>query len=173
MSETQKTTLLERKKSAKKNIKKLFPSGKTEYIIAVSIVDESLRAFVIHGLHALHIAVIVLEQDLASDDALSLSRDRLSDEEKLALDALIWDDLSESVSVSDMTPFGVVPILPMDNTFSSILSQFDPIEFQGNAFLYNEMNGYHIFAAFVAYLQTIQFPADRQLLLKNVSGTFM
>lgn len=51
-----------------------------------------------------------------------------------------------------------------------MLSQFDPMEFTGNSFLYDG-GEYQIFASIVALLENMKFPADREMLLKNVVKT--
>lgn len=67
---------------------------------------------------------------------------------------------------------GVVPVMPNDTIFASVLKNFDPMQFEGNGFFYSEANPYQIFARLVAYTENIRFPEDRRILMKNVTETF-
>jgi hypothetical protein len=65
---------------------------------------------------------------------------------------------------------GIVPIVPKNTPFKNMFSQFDPMAFTGNSYMY-ESGQYQIFASTIALLENMKFPADREILLKNVVKT--
>lgn len=67
---------------------------------------------------------------------------------------------------------GVTPILPKKNAFGSNFSEFDPMKFTGNAFLFESTESYHILEKLVRYLENVRYPGDRRTLLKNLEKTF-
>ena len=53
---------------------------------------------------------------------------------------------------------GVTPILPKKNAFGSNFSEFDPMKFTGNAFLFESTESYHILEKLVRYLENVRYP---------------
>jgi len=43
------------------------------------------------------------------------------------------------------------------------------MKFDGNAFLFEKVDEYQMFAALVRYLENVRYPGDKRTLLKNVS----
>lgn len=66
----------------------------------------------------------------------------------------------------------VIPIIVKDHPLSMSLSEFEPMKFQGNAFIYESMNPYLIFEKLVRYLENIRYMGDKRILLNNVGKTF-
>ena len=85
-------------------------------------------------------------------------------------DAWVTDILDETIPVGTLMENMVVPIVPVwDKRFSD----FNPMKFEGNAFLYESVDEYQIFASLVRYLENVRYPGDKRTLLKNVSETSM
>lgn len=83
-------------------------------------------------------------------------------------DAWIADVIDESIGVAGLIQNTVVPIVPVwDKRFSD----FNPMKFEGNAFLFEKVDEYQIFASLVRYLENVRYPGDKRTLLKNVSET--
>ena len=76
----------------------------------------------------------------------------------------------ESEWLQDFLEKGVVPIIHKKNTLSSLLKDFNPIKWEGNAFLYEENNKWSVYAALVKYLENYKFPYDNKNLVKNIMG---
>jgi hypothetical protein len=66
----------------------------------------------------------------------------------------------------------VVPIIPLDTAFSKSFSEFDPMKFVGNAFLFTAENKYLILEKLIRYLENIRYAGDKRTLLTNVAKTF-
>ena len=44
------------------------------------------------------------------------------------------------------------------------------MKFEGNAFLFDAVDKFQIFAALIRYLENIKYPGDKRTLLKNLIG---
>jgi hypothetical protein len=64
----------------------------------------------------------------------------------------------------------IVPIVPVETPVSKKFSEFNPMKFEGNAFLFDPVNQYQMFAAIVRYLENVRYPGDKRILLQNVVG---
>lgn len=87
-------------------------------------------------------------------------------------DACISDGASWNIDIVALIQWGVVPIIPIENAFPKIFSEFDPMRFEGNAFLYSSINKYLIFEKLIRYLENIRYPWDKRTLLDNLWKTF-
>lgn len=63
----------------------------------------------------------------------------------------------------------VVPIWPRDWAQEKNMIEFNPMKFEGNAFLFEKNDKYQIFAALVRYLENVKYPGDKRTLLKNLA----
>lgn len=66
----------------------------------------------------------------------------------------------------------VVPIVPKDHSLITSLREFDPMKFEGNAFIYDTVNSYLIFEKLICYLENIRYVGDKRTLLNNIGKTF-
>lgn len=83
-------------------------------------------------------------------------------------DAWITDVLDETIPISILIGHVVVPIVPQgDKRFVD----FNPMKFEGNAFLFENINEYQMFASLVRYLENVRYAGDKHTLLKNLSQT--
>lgn len=64
----------------------------------------------------------------------------------------------------------VVPIIEDKNYLSSILSEFNPIKNEWNSFIYEVLNEWNIFYAFIRYMENSKFSFDNKNLIVNVSN---
>ena len=65
----------------------------------------------------------------------------------------------------------VVPIVPKDIVPFKNFSEFNPMKFEGNAFLFEEVNKFQMFEKIVRYLENIRYPGDKRTLLQNITNT--
>ncbi len=90
----------------------------------------------------------------------------------IAYDAFLTDGVSGKLDVLSLVHSLVVPILPVENDFSPNFSEFDPMKFTGNAFLYEKTDIYHIFEKLIRYLENIRYAGDKRTLMENLKKTF-
>ncbi len=86
-------------------------------------------------------------------------------------DAFITDQLDETVPLKDLMKNHVVPILPQSEEHAKTFIEFNPMKFEGNAFLFESVNIYTLFEKVVRYLENIRYPWDKRTLLQNIEKT--
>jgi hypothetical protein len=84
-------------------------------------------------------------------------------------DAFLTDDWT-LVPKDDLMKSAVVPIGPITGGKEAGLSEFNPMKFEGNSFLFEKVDKYQIFAALVRYLENVKYPGDKRTLIKNITG---
>lgn len=131
-----------------------FPST-LRAVVLVAIHDESTRDFIRTAASWLQTGCVFEVNDLTI----------------LGADACILDDLTDF----PLIPFvqnGGVPILSQKHPLALSFAEFDPMRFEGNAFLFRESNQYLIFEKLVRYLENIRYAGDKRTLLSNIAKTF-
>lgn len=129
---------------------------KTTRAIVVSFVqDAGIQAFLTLACSSLGIVLLTEKNEVILAGA----------------DAWITDTLDESIPVSMLFQQGVVPIVPKENPHKKLFSEFNPMKFEGNAFVFEHADEYQMFASLVRYLENVRYPGDKRTLLKNVSET--
>jgi hypothetical protein len=128
--------------------------AKTVRAIVLSYIqDKEIEGFMIIACDAIWVKL------LTSSDALSTEW----------ADAYITDILDDHVPVATLIENAVVPIIPTQSSYSARFSEFNPMKFEGNAFLFDPANQFQMFAALVRYLENVRYPGDKRTLVKNVS----
>ena len=154
MSPTPQKTLT---KADARNIlaRKLSLPKTTRAICIDAIEDAELRDFMERACEAIGVVLIRHPDphDLYGYDAILTDQDSL------------WRD-----GVNYITK-GIVPIMPEKNVYDGKFSEFNPMKFSGNAFLYEQKNVYMIFEKICRYLENTRYPGDRRTLQKNVEST--
>ena len=64
----------------------------------------------------------------------------------------------------------IVPIGPISGAEKIGLTEFNPMKFEGNSFLFEISDKYQIFASIVRYLENVKYPGDKRTLLQNIVG---
>ncbi|MBP6981302.1 hypothetical protein KBB25_00790 [Candidatus Gracilibacteria bacterium] len=136
-----------------------FPP-KTRSLILLDISDPLIREFLQKAGRELDISFI--ESNGSSDEKGDYP----------AFDVFISDEQTGFLDIVALVKAGVTPILPKKNAFGSNFSEFDPMKFTGNAFLFESTESYHILEKLVRYLENVRYPGDRRTLLKNLEKTF-
>jgi hypothetical protein len=128
----------------------------TRAIILSYIGDEEIQKF-------LQTACDTLDITLISGSEI---RDSVYTE---GADAFIADVSVDTLPIGSLMREQVVPILPL--WCEKSLSEFNPMKFEGNAFLFEQTTGFHILEKIIRYLENIRYPGDKRMLLENVGKT--
>ncbi len=83
-------------------------------------------------------------------------------------DAFIADQITEEVPIQLLLKNQVVPILPFEEGSQKDFTEFNPMKFEGNAFLFEQKTKFHIFEKLIRYLENIRYTGDKRTLLQNV-----
>ena len=125
----------------------------TRAIILAYIRDEDIRSFLREATLAIGVKLI---------EAQDISYIEWSD-------AFIADH--SEVPLKELIENVVVPIVPKDIVPFKNFSEFNPMKFEGNAFLFEEVNKFQMFEKIVRYLENIRYPGDKRTLLQNITNT--
>lgn len=169
-NQTSQSTLIAQKSLAKKAvIKKYSLPLATKYIACIDLSDTATRNFIVEGLSQLGVSVFVIGKTSVKDDFTRIV-DNLSDDILEWCDFLVSDTKTNPRRITTCILAGIVPIVPNNTPFKTMFSQFDPMQFTGNSYIYDG-GKYQIFASTVALLENMKFPADHEILLKNITKT--
>lgn len=136
-------------------IRKLGATKSTRAFIYMDVEDEIVQNFLLEASKYLD---IVLIQDYIAEDAPWY-------------DAIITDGVSD-IDLVSIVQQGIVPILSRTHPLIESFREFDPMKFEGNAFIYETVNPYLIFEKLIRYLENIRYAGDKRTLLNNIQKTF-
>ena len=129
----------------------------------VKISDKKVLKKLLKGLSELKTNFIVVTTESFDTDANNISF--VSDTSFLdaGADFVISDDAMDCIS-------GCLEkaITPITITGNPVLSQFDPMKNEGNAYLYHNADEWSIFATLIRYLENYKFTFDNKNLVKNI-----
>ena len=127
----------------------------TRAIILSFVKDESIKLFLREVCGALSLTLVTGIDDLAVEWA----------------DAFITDVFDDDLPLEALLGHHVVPIVPKNPHFDKVFKEFNPMKFEGNAFIFEEPNQYLIFEKLVRYLENIRYAGDKRTLLQNIEKT--
>lgn len=163
-------TIIAQKNSAKRNliIEYKLPKS-TKYIGCIDLSDSKISNFIIQWLTDIGVSVFIIGKSTVKSDSIRTVRD-FSDVLLAGCDFFVSDTETNPSHMTACILAGIVPIVPKNTPFKNMFSQFNPMEFTGNSYIY-EGGQYQIFASTIALLENMKFPADREILLQNVVKT--
>ncbi len=126
-----------------------LPKG-TRAVVLSYIRDTKIREFMQSACYDMGIFLIT------NIDTLSL----------IGADIWITDVIDDSVPFIDLAKHRVVPVIPVSD--NKIFSEFDPMKFTGNAFLFESVNQFQMFASLIRALENMRYAGDKRILLANV-----
>lgn len=155
---TELTEIINLKKEHKKNFLKFFPAHKKSRAIILNYVrNPELKAKIDEACSA--IGVFVLYGNEITED--------ISPEVYFgAIDACVSDNSSKNEELDILFLEKIVPILPSNTEYK--LKEFNPMKFEGEAFLFADANFYLIFEKICRFLENSQYAGDRRTMIKNL-----
>ena len=161
------------KDTAKTALKEELAIPKSLAILAyVHIEDADTREFVLTWLSAIGIGNVVVGEPVGDTRRYAGYKSKITANELYGFDCVIYDWESDGLDLAACMRAGVVPITSDRSVFAGVLSDFNPMKFEGNGFFFRSNNPYCIFEKIVSYCENIKFPEDRRILLKHVTETF-
>lgn len=161
------------KETAKGGLRETHGFPKSAAAIAlVSVGDQAKRDFLLEGFAAIGIAAVAVTTDEIPKLRNVVTVEKVAPSDLYAFDFFMLDGETEEIDIVKCMKAGVVPIIHEKNVFSGVLKDFNPMKFEGNAFLFKDDNQFRMFASAVSYLENVKFPEDRRILLKHVAETF-
>jgi hypothetical protein len=135
-------------------LRHLGASKKTRSIILTDIADSMIDAFLQNGAPSLDVTIV--------------PRSSVPSELMIGADAYIADEILDIAVLKSLMAGQVVPIVPTHIADQAKLSEFNPMKFEGNAFLFDSVSVYTVFEKLVRYLENIRYPGDKRTLLQNL-----
>lgn len=147
------------------NLKNYKEEKRTALLRALSLL-KSTRAIVI--LYVSDQTVQVFLEEAGKSIGVAIVPD--TKENREGADIFITDNWSLAPT-KDLFSSVVVPIWPLQWSHEVWLTEFNPMKFEWNAFLFENVDKYQIFASLVRYLENVKYPGDKRTLLKNLGDT--
>lgn len=160
------SALRKEKQISRKGLKKKYPlSQSSQSLLFLDIADSHIRNELIEACTLIDISVFLSSPTHDAPAPVYVEKD-------FAGFDIFVTDMERTFPIIDMMHAWVVPILPEKNSYGTAFTQFNPMRFEGNAFLYKKMNVFSIFEQIIRYLEDVRFPEDKNILLQNVIKTF-
>ena len=158
-------TLLSDKKNYSNIVKNnYFPTSKNKINALVILSDENLLSQLEAGLKVLPVNFLVLSK-WTSDNNIVYDA-QVKNDLLWGFDVVISDNGVEWLQKYFQN--GIVPVVPTNNYLKTILSEFEVLDGEGNAFLYEENNIWSLFFALSRFIENHKYTYDHKVLVKNV-----
>nr|MDD3719819.1 hypothetical protein [Candidatus Gracilibacteria bacterium] len=161
------TEILNEKKKQAESIKNKYKLLKKNKIVGIVVIEnKDILKQLLEGISILPIDLIVLSKEEFGKYDTMIYLDDISENLLYGVDFIVCDNCMPKLS--DYLKKGIAPIVSKDNYLNNILSEFNPVKSEGNAFFYEANNVWSIFYAIVRYLENHKFPYDNRNLVKNI-----
>lgn len=159
--------LVKEKKAASITLVNKYSFPKTNKALwVVKLSDKKVLKKLLKWMSTLKTNFIVVSNesfDIKSNNIQYTSGDDFLD---TGLDFIICDH--EIGGICDCFSKGIAPIVIKNSPMDSLLSQFDPMKNEWNAYIYDELNEWCIFTTLIRYLENYKFTFDNKNLVKNI-----
>ncbi len=159
--------LIKAKKGSSVQLVEKYSFPKTNKAIGlVKIWNPKVLKKLIKWFQDLQVNFIIITDEKYSTDAKNIAF--TSDESFIdaGLDFVICDTGTDCIN--KCFEHGIAPIIVKDSNVSSLLSEFNPMKSEWNAYLYDTVNEWSIFATLIRYLENYKFTFDNKNLVKNI-----
>ncbi len=162
------------KQAAKNSLKTQFNFSKAvPSVWIVAIENEKIRNFILEWISDIWLSAVVVGKNVQNIELKNIAFiDKLNSNALQWFDFFVYDNEVDGVDVVKYMSAWIVPIMPVENTYSWIIKEFNPMRFEWNWFLWKNSSAFCIFEKIISYIENIKFPEDKRVLLKNVISTF-
>ncbi len=81
-------------------------------------------------------------------------------------DLWVTDSVTDTIPIADLAKHRVIPVVPVSS--SALFAEFDPMKFEGNAFIFEKVDQFQMFEKLIRALENMRYAGDRRMLLENV-----
>lgn len=162
--------IIEEKKKFSNIIKETYGFLKKVKSVGLVVVDELTEEEQLDLIDALKILpsnfLVLGEGDSEANKNISFVKE-LPENLEVGLDFVLTTNSEDDIQ--NLTSKWVTPITLNENCFEEdTLVEFNPMQTEGNSYLFNNLNKWEIFYALTKYLENFKFPYDNRNLVKNV-----
>ena len=136
-------------------LRKLELPKSTRAIVLSYIQDDHMRDWIQWALSALGVVLIT----------------QIDSDSIAGADIWITDKLNDTIPELLLCQNRLVPVVPRTSQDSSLYSEFDPMKFTGNAFIFDSVNEFQMFEKLIRALENMRYAGDKRMLLQNVEAT--
>ena len=140
--------------------------SKNKILWLILIDDKTLRNSLIEWFWYLPVDFVFVTKKNLSDLKNIFCIEKISEEENYAFDFILCDECEDKLL--DYLKYWITPIVNKKYYLNHILSEFNSMKNEWNAFLFNEFNKYDIFFAIARYIENYKYPYDNKNLIKNI-----
>lgn len=134
----------------------------------ISISDKAVIKEIRDGLLTLPIWFVVIMEGIEEQklwkNIVALST--LNTAEYIGFDFIVCDE--DTKKLSEFFWVGVCPISIKKWALGNILEDFNALKNRGNAYLFDKLTKWEIFAAIIRYMENKKFPMDNKNLVSNI-----
>lgn len=146
--------VIKEKKVAKTKILKQYNFPKNSRAVILNLIsDENLKNFVTSACEEIGVSVI---ESLENFDKNLL----------IGADAVVSEKIEKNSEFEEIFEQAVTPIFPSASHYD--FEEFNPMKFEGNAFLFHENKPFQIFEKICRMLENLNYVGDRRMLIKNL-----
>jgi hypothetical protein len=128
-----------------------LPKG-TRAIVVSYIKSPEILKFIDSACQAIGVVLVTDTQDIVISGA----------------DIWITDSLDNSIPIEELSKKMVVPVVPLIDSYKDIFTEFDPMKFTGNSFIFQGVNQFQMFEKLIRALENMRYTGDKRMLLENV-----
>ncbi len=134
-------------------LRQLWLPKESRSIVLSYIQDREIALFMQSACDSIWVTLIT------SIDALAL----------VGADIWITDILFDTIPIATLAQNRVVAVIPTSQ--SKVFSEFDPMKFEWNAFIFESVNQFQMFEKLIRALENMRYAGDKRMLLANVEKT--
>lgn len=159
--------ILTEKKKQQELLKTRLKFQKKNKILALVIFEdtETLEKL-LDWLNILPVDFVVITKQKFKDYNNIIYKEEINQNTFYWFDFVLWDNCI--TNLLDYLKKWIVPIVPKSCYLNNVLTEFNPLKSEWNAFFYEDNNHWKIFFSLVRYIENYKFPYDNRNLVKNV-----
>ncbi len=161
------TKLFALKKDTKEALKQKLGLPKKNVALGYIIIeDQDTKKSLLDAIAHLDAHFICIWQGSEGSSKNVVCVESIDEADLTGCDFFLSDDSIDSLS--SFIQKWVTPVVSKNCNIGSLLTQFNPVKSEWNAFLYTDVNIWNLFGSVVRYLENYRFVYDNKALVGNV-----
>lgn len=85
-------------------------------------------------------------------------------------DIWITDTIDDGIPIEILCNNHVIPVVPAEIHYKKVFTEFDPMKFEWNAFIFEAKNQFQMFEKLIRAIENMRYAGDKRTLLQNVEA---
>lgn len=86
-------------------------------------------------------------------------------------DIWITDTFNDAIPIEILCKNLLIPVVPLELEYKKIFTEFDPMKFEWNAFIFESKNQFQMFEKLIRAIENMRYAGDKRTLLQNIEAT--